>query len=65
MSRLKTVALEIWGLFVDDGRFAGAVLLWLVLFRLLLARVPGAGAILFAGLAAILLVSAVRFGPPR
>ena len=62
MSRLRTVALEIWGLFVDDGWFAAAVLLWLLFFRLALTRVPGAGTILFAGLAAILLVSAVRFG---
>ena len=61
MSQLRAVAREIWGLFIDDGWFAAAVLVWLGVFRLGLAQLPGAGVVLFSGLALILLVSAVRF----
>jgi hypothetical protein len=68
VSALVALARAIWGetlsLFVDDGRFAGAILVWLVLAGLVVWRLsppPVLAAIgLFAGLAAILIASAVR-----
>ncbi|HEY2131389.1 MAG TPA: hypothetical protein VGH36_00190 [Acetobacteraceae bacterium] len=64
MSWLKTISSEIFGLFVDDGSFALAILVWLALVWLVLPRLalPAAwgGIILFAGLALILLESAMR-----
>lgn len=55
---------ELWGLFVDDGIFAGAILIWLLVGWLILPRlglpsgVPAV--ILFAGLATILVLGALR-----
>ena len=64
MSWLKSIFREIFGLFVDDGSFAIAILVWLVLLWLLLPHLPIApswhGAILFAGLVVILVESALR-----
>ena len=64
MRTLTTIFAEIWGLFVDDGRFAVAILVWLAFAAGVLPRLalPGAAppVLLFAGLAAILLESAVR-----
>jgi hypothetical protein len=64
MPWIKTIAAEIYGLFVDDGSFALAILAWLLAAWLLLPRLglPSAlgGPILFAGLAAILVESALR-----
>ena len=64
MTWLKTVLSEFIGLFVDDGSLAAAVLAWLAMAWLLLPRLPLPPAllpvILFAGLAAILVESAVR-----
>ena len=72
MSWIRTIFQEIWGLFVDDGAFAAAILLWLGLMWFLATR-PAftqphlssihlwSGAILFAGLAAILAESALRY----
>lgn len=64
MSWLKSIFAEIYGLFVDDGSFAIAILVWLALLWLVLPHLPVAGAwhgvILFAGLVAILLESALR-----
>lgn len=64
MQWLKTVLNEVFGLFVDDGSFAIATLIWLGAVWLLLPRidVPPAvkGPILFIGLAAILVESAAR-----
>ena len=61
---LRTAGRQIVGLFVDDGSLAVAILLWLLgcgaalpLLPLPLALPP---VILFAGLAAILIESAVR-----
>jgi hypothetical protein len=55
---------EVLGLFMDDGSFALAIVIWLALAWLLLPRLdwPGAakGAALFIGLAAILIESVVR-----
>jgi hypothetical protein len=64
MQWLRNVVREIFGLFVDDGSFAFAVLVWigvvwLVLHRMRMA-VPG-GIILFVGLGLILTESVIRF----
>lgn len=61
---LRAVGAEAWGLFVDDGVFAGAILLWLMLAGFGLPRLglplwlPGP--LLFAGLAVILVGGALR-----
>lgn len=69
MNGLRTIFREIFGLFVDDGSFALLILVWLGLTALLLPH-PGwvpswmpkwKGPILFAGLAAILMGSAIRY----
>ena len=59
MTRLKTIWSEFIGLFVDDGSLAVAVLAWLATAWLPLppALPP---AILFAGLALILVESVLR-----
>jgi hypothetical protein len=60
---MRAMLAEILGLFVDDGRYALAILGWLVIAWLVLPHLglppawPPAG--LFSGLAAILLWSAV------
>ncbi len=65
MRWLKTVCKEVYGLFVDDGGFASAILAWVALVKLVLPRIPllraWQGVVLFVGLVAILLASAVRF----
>ncbi|KZC27032.1 hypothetical protein RHOFW510R12_35155 [Rhodanobacter sp. FW510-R12] len=64
MSWLKSIFREIFGLFVDDGSFAIAILVWLALLWLALPHLPipavWHGVILFAGLIAILIESALR-----
>ncbi len=64
MNRFKAVWSEMIGLFVDDGRLALAILVWLGLCRLALPHLglPPAlpPVILFAGLVAILAESALR-----
>jgi hypothetical protein len=64
MGWLRAIWSELFGLFVDDGVYAGAILAWIVLCWLVLPRLPVAPAlpplILFAGLAAILLAGALR-----
>lgn len=64
MAWLKTIWSEFFGLFVDDGSYAAAILLWLVAVWLILPRLglPPAlpPAILFAGLVVILVESATR-----
>ncbi len=64
MNALKAMLREIFGLFVDDGSLAIAVLVWLALLRLLLPQLPvpavWRGVILVAGLLGILLESALR-----
>ena len=64
MSWLGAIWREIFGLFVDNGRFALSIIVWLVLTGLLLPAIglaaSWAGLILFAGLAAILLESVIR-----
>lgn len=69
MDWLKTIAREVFGLFVDDGSFAGAILLWLLIALVVFPRVAAvghwAGIALFAGLACILVESVLRFAGRR
>jgi hypothetical protein len=69
MRWLKSVAREVFGLFVEDGSFAAAILAWLLLAEVALPRAGlykrAAGPVLFAGLAAILVVSVLRYGRRR
>ncbi|MBU6499526.1 MAG: hypothetical protein KGJ41_16770 [Rhodospirillales bacterium] len=59
---LRTILSEILGLFVDDGAFAVAILAWIALLWWLAPWLTPTlrGPLLFAGLAAILLESALR-----
>jgi hypothetical protein len=69
MRWLKSIARELFGLFVDDGSFAIAILIWLALAFLVLPRVARpalwTGPALFAGLATILIESVLRFARRR
>jgi hypothetical protein len=64
MKALRLIRDELWGLFVDDGVFAGAIVVWLVVARCVLPRlglpVWTPAVALFAGLAAILVLGALR-----
>ena len=61
MRWLRTIATEIWGLFVDDLGLAVASLVWIAVVWLGAPWLgPAAGPALFAGLAVILLASALR-----
>lgn len=64
MALLKQMVEEILGLFVDDGYFALAVIVWLALVWLVLPHLSIQAdwnpVILFAGLIAILLESVLR-----
>ena len=64
MSSIRSVLAELLGLFVDDGSYALAILAWLGLAWFALPRLPmvgqWAGAVLFAGLAGLLIESALR-----
>jgi hypothetical protein len=64
MKILKLIWAELIGLFVDDGRFALAILIWLAVAGLVLPRLPlpspVAPIILALGLIAILIESALR-----
>lgn len=64
MTWLKSIFREIFGLFVDDGSFAIAILAWLCILFLAFPHLPipavWHGVILFAGLIAILIESTLR-----
>lgn len=64
MKWLKTIGEEVLGLFVDDGNFAIAIIVWLGVAWFLsihiLANIHWNGVVLFAGLVLILLESAIR-----
>ncbi|HEY1992767.1 MAG TPA: hypothetical protein VGG81_00100 [Edaphobacter sp.] len=64
MNWLKNIFREIFGLFVEDGSFALAILLWLAIVRWAMPHLnlPAGitAVILFAGLALILVESATR-----
>lgn len=65
MTWLKTIASEVFGLFVEDGSFAVALLLWIALLWVLIHYVAisgvAAAALLFGGLAVVLVESVLRF----
>ena len=68
MNWLRAMWSEAIGLFVDDGWLALAALVWLVLAGLVLPRLSLGWlgpVLLFAGLAGILVESAVRGALPR
>jgi hypothetical protein len=69
MRWLRSIAREVWGLFVDNGSFAAAIVVWLAVAVLVLPRVGvsprAAGPALFVGLAAILVESVLRAGHRR
>ena len=69
MRALVLIRDEVWGLFVDDGVFAGAILVWLLVAWQVLPRLglPGwlPAILLFAGLGAILVFGASRAARPR
>ena len=64
MAVLKRIVEELFGLFVDDGYFAIAIVVWLGLLWLILPHLPMPAdwnaVILFAGLIAILIESVLR-----
>jgi hypothetical protein len=64
MPWLRSILAEIWGLFVDDGSFALAILVWLAVCWLALPHFgvlpEWKGPILFTGLAIVLVESALR-----
>ncbi len=64
MRWLKTILAEGWGLFVEDGRYALSIVVWLALAWLALPHLHFGGGwnalILFLGLLAILLESVWR-----
>ncbi len=64
MRWLKTIAMELFGLFVDDGSFAISIIVWLAVVWFLsihiLAGLHWSGFVLFIGLVSILLRSAMR-----
>jgi hypothetical protein len=63
MKWLRSIAKELFGLFVDDGYPALAVVAWvglIWLFAVQLGHVRGSGLILFLGLAGLLIESARR-----
>lgn len=64
MAWVKTIVSELLALFVDDAGFALAIIAWLaVAWLVLLPRVPPLSpAILFLGLALILIESVLRRG---
>jgi hypothetical protein len=64
MNRISAILRELLGLFVNDGSFASAILLWLALAlaatRWLGLHTPWLGPTLAAGLALILLENLLR-----
>ena len=64
MTWLRNIVAELFGLFIDDGSFAIAILVWLGVLWLALPHLPindiWRAMILFAGLAIILIESVLR-----
>jgi hypothetical protein len=67
---IRNILREVLGLFVDDGRFAVAILVWLGVVRLVLSRLVLShlafmrnkmGIILFVGLGIILIENTIRY----
>jgi hypothetical protein len=68
MSNVLTVLHELWHLFVDDGAFAAAIVIWPALIWFARAQIGLSGGwapvVLFAGLICILVASAVAGAKP-
>lgn len=64
MSHLKSILTEVIGLFVDDGSFALAVVVWLGLAWLVLPQLhaldPWTGILVFLGFSGVLVESVLR-----
>lgn len=64
MKLLQTIWAELFGLFVDDGSYAVAILVWVVIVSVVLPRAPALAGwrspLIFVGLAAILLENVFR-----
>jgi hypothetical protein len=62
---IKNIFGELFGLFVDDGRFALSILVWLGVVRLVLPKLGimenARGIVLFMGLGIILIESTIRY----
>jgi hypothetical protein len=68
MRWLRSIGREVAGLFVDDGSFAVAILVWLAVVLVLGRVVAGGrwlGCGLFVGLAMVLVESLLRFARRR
>jgi hypothetical protein len=65
MGWLRSIVREVVGLFVDDGSFAGAILVWVAAVVMGARLVRGAGWVMFVGLAVILVESVLRFARRR
>ena len=69
MSWIRSIVREILGLFVADGNFAIAIVVWLGIAVLVLPLIAAhkhcAGPALFGGLALILIESVMRFSRRR
>ena len=65
MTWIRAVAREVFGLFVDDGAFAVAIVVWVVLLAMLLPHIGGrfaaGGIVLALGLGGILAESTWRY----
>jgi hypothetical protein len=59
---LKSAWEEVWGLFVDDPIFAGAIVVWILVTKLTIHALPSPAAapILFGGLVIILVALTYR-----
>jgi uncharacterized membrane protein YtjA (UPF0391 family) len=69
MKAVATALQEVYGLFVEDGSYAVAIIVWLAAAGFLFPHIAGAGAwrgpILFVGMAAIMLESVIRAAKRR
>jgi hypothetical protein len=69
MTWIKTILREVYGLFVDDLKFALAIIFWIALVRLIFPHISitpaWRGFILFAGLALILAENAALYARSR
>ena len=65
MHWIRNILREVLGLFVDEGRFAAAIVVWLGVVRLVLSHLAFTrntmGIILFVGLGIILIESTIRY----
>ena len=64
MKVILTTLQEIYGLFVEDGSYAAAILIWVAAAAFLLPRLPGGtawrGPLLFVGLVLLMLENVIR-----